>query len=291
MRNKTLFYIMPLIVMLVSLLLVLYYRYHAQRFENMAKGFFDYQSKQLYKNIDDAKNSSLALAVLLGENDYIIDCYQNSDRKECLKNINTIISNLNSVVMYKNLKFHLHTKDIKSLVRSWNNSRYGDDLFPFRHIIHEVANSSKPVSGIESGMAGTFIRAAASVQKKGQILGSVEVMLDFEYISNFFKDQGIDLFVLLDKQKNQPRYKMEGDDIMRDYFISNYKSANLNLVPILEQLKLNDGGFQIYNSHYFCIVPMFNYINKHIGYYVLHINSDFKDKNIFQERLFLNPLF
>ncbi|MCR4941684.1 MAG: chemotaxis protein [Campylobacter sp.] len=290
-KNKILIVAILGVCLISGILFILYNRYEAQRLDNMAKAFFDYQNHQLTKGIDEAKHTALALAVLLAENNHINDCFIENDRDKCLANIDRIISDLEPVFIYKDLKIHLHTNDLKSFVRSWDHDKFGDNLHQFRAIVRSVAKHKKPTSGIENGIVGTYIRAAAPIFKKQEMLGSIEVILSFDYISTFFKDQGIDLFVLLDKDKAKYREPKKGDDIMKNHFISNLKIANLNLVPILNKLDLLQDGFVKSNAHYFSIKPIVNFSGERIGSFVLHINSDFKDKNILQEHLFLNPLF
>ncbi|CAD7289178.1 cache domain-containing protein [Campylobacter suis] len=292
MKNK----ILPLIfgivtVVVLAILSVLYLRYSEQNHINTAKAFFDYQIKQLYKNIDESKSSLQALAIILGENAAVTECFLEKDREICKKNINKIISSIQNAPAYHNLKLHLHTNDIVSLIRSWDMDRYGDELSSFRYMIYVSRQGNGTISGIERGVAGTYIRALSPVKKNDEILGTIELMSDFEAISNFFKNQGIDLFVLLDKEINFERAARDGDEIMTNYFIANLKSANLSVVPVIQKLNLQQNGFFVQGSHYLSVSPIFDASSKRIGSFVLHIDKDFSDKKILSENMFLNPLF
>lgn len=275
-------------VFMLAMLAFLYIRYAEHSHNNAAKAFFDYQAKQLHKHIDELQNSALALSVLLKENEQIIGCFDDKKREICVKNVENIIKSLSSVAMFKNIKIHLHASNAKSVLRSWDTERYGDDLKSFRYLLSEVERTGNPAVGIERGVAGTFIRAAANVMDENEKkLGTIEIMLDFHPISEFFSDQGIDLFVLLDKKINFSRQSQPDDAILRDYFLANAKSANLNLLNALEKLQLNKNGFFVSGSHYFAISSMIDASGKRVGSFVLHIDKSYK----IQDKIFLNPLF
>jgi methyl-accepting chemotaxis protein len=83
---------------------------------------------------------------------------------------------------YKNIKIHIHTKDVKSYLRHWNPEKYGDDLTSFRHTINKVKETKKPLAAIEVGVAGMVIRGLSPVIKQDEYLGSVEFIQGFNSI-------------------------------------------------------------------------------------------------------------
>ena len=135
--------------------------------------------------------------------------------------------------------------------------------------------------GIEAWYAGVHIRAVSNVMHEGKHVGSIEV---------FYKKQGIDLFVLLDKNKMQ-RNSVPSDQILNDYYIENLSSANLNIVGILREIDLKKYEFYVYKTHYFCVVPLIDASNTQIGYYVLHVNTNEKERNISQNYFESEELF
>lgn len=277
-----------LCVAILSLAGFFYNSYQKEKESASAKIFFDYQIKQLQKNIEDQKLSSLAIAVLLGQNDRVQQCFLDTNRSKCTSNINEIVSNLSSVLMYKNIKIHLHTKDLKSYLRSWDPQNFGDNLSSFRRLLLEIDKTGQPVTGIESGVAGTFIRSVSNITQDGQRLGTIEVILDFEHISNFFKDQGIDIFVLIDKDKT---LKKPTDKLLQKYYISNFNSTNLNVVEMLKEFDFENRNFFKHKTHYFAASPLIDANSNRIGHFVLHINKNLKEQNILQEYMILNSIF
>lgn len=282
--------IVAFFVCLLSLIAYFYKSYTDEKELNSVKIFFDYQIKQLHKNIEDQKLSSMALAVLLGQNDRVQECFD-KEREICIKNINEIVKNLSQVLMYKNIKIHIHTSDLRSYLRHWSPQNYGDNLSSFRYLLLEADRQKRAVTGIESGVGGTFIRAVANVTKGDLKLGTIEVMLDFNHVSGFFRDQGVDLFVLLDKKLIHAQQKRETDNLLPKYYVANFASANLNLLPILKEFDLDSNDFFRYKTHFFALSPLIDANQKRIGYFVLHVNKNIKEQNILQEYLLLNSLF
>ena len=268
----------------------LYSSYITEKKQNNMRVFFDHHIKQLNKSIDDAKFSSMAISILLAQNESIQNCFLGQSREECVKNIENLTKTLGAASMYNNIKLHLYDKDLKSYVRSWDLNRYGDMSATSRYLIQESIRQNKPMVGIEAWYAGVHIRAVSNVMHEGKHVGSIEVLLNYDSLGNFYKKQGIDLFVLLDKNKMQ-RNSVPSDQILNDYYIENLSSANLNIVGILREIDLKKYEFYVYKTHYFCVVPLIDASNTQIGYYVLHLNTDEKERNISQNYFESEELF
>ena len=268
----------------------LYSSYMTEKKQNNMRVFFDHHIKQLNKSIDDAKFSSMAISILLAQNESVQNCFLGQGREECVKNIENLTKTLGAASMYNNIKLHLYDKDLKSYVRSWDLNRYGDMSATSRYLIQESRRQNKPMVGIEAWYAGVHIRAVSNVMHEGKHVGSIEVLLNYDSLGNFYKKQGIDLFVLLDKNKMQ-RNSVPSDQILNDYYIENLSSANLNIVGILREIDLKKYEFYVYKTHYFCVVPLLDASNTQIGYYVLHVNTDEKERNISQNYLESEELF
>ena len=268
----------------------LYSSYMTEKKQNNMRVFFDHHIKQLSKSIDDAKFSSMAISILLAQNESIQNCFLGQSREECVKNIENLTKTLGAASMYNNIKLHLYDKDLKSYVRSWDLNRYGDMSATSRYLIQESIRQNKPMVGIEAWYAGVHIRAVSNVMHEGKHVGSIEVLLNYDSLGNFYKKQGIDLFVLLDKNKMQ-RNSVPSDQILNDYYIENLSSANLNIVGILREIDLKKYEFYVYKTHYFCVVPLIDASNTQIGYYVLHVNTNEKERNISQNYFESEELF
>ena len=244
--------------------------------ENIKK-FLDFQTQILNKNIEEEKLSAMTVAALLAQNEHVKKCMSQNDRQMCLETLGEFTKTLNKVPIYQNAKFHIHTPEMRSFARSWI-PMYNDDLTNFRHLLAEAKNGV--TAGIEVGRAGVFIRSVAPIFDDKKMLGSIEVLLDFKHLSDFFSQQGLDLFVLLDAGGDLPYQNSSDEGIIEGFHFVNKSYANLNVLPMLKDIKFKSGGFYQTDSHAFTVQPMNDAKGERVGYFVIYFNSDSKERNL-----------
>lgn len=244
--------------------------------ENIKK-FLDFQTQILNKNIEEEKLSAMTVAALLAQNEHVKKCMSQNDREMCLETLGEFTKTLNKVPIYQNAKFHIHTPEMRSFARSWI-PMYNDDLTNFRHLLAEAKNGV--AAGIEVGRAGVFIRSVAPIFEDKKMLGSIEVLLDFKHLSDFFSQQGLDLFVLLDAGGDLPYQNSSDEGIIDGFHFVNKSYANLNVLPMLKDIKFKSGGFYQTDSHALTVQPMNDAKGERVGYFVIYFNSDSKERNL-----------
>ena len=244
--------------------------------ENIKK-FLDFQTQILNKNIEEEKLSAMTVAALLAQNEHVKKCMSRNDREMCLETLGEFTKTLSKVPIYQNAKFHIHTPEMRSFARSWI-PMYDDDLTNFRHLLAEAKNGV--AAGIEVGRAGVFIRSVAPIFEGKKMLGSIEVLLDFKHLSDFFSQQGLDLFVLLDAGGDLPYQNSSDEGIIEGFHFVNKSYANLNVLPMLKDIKFKSGGFYQTDSHAFTVQPMNDAKGERVGYFVIYFNSDLKERNL-----------
>lgn len=244
--------------------------------ENIKK-FLDFQTQILNKNIEEEKLSAMTVAALLAQNEHVKKCMSQNDRRMCLETLGEFTKTLSKVPIYQNAKFHIHTPEMRSFARSWI-PMYNDDLTNFRHLLAEVKNGV--AAGIEVGRAGVFIRSVAPIFEDKKMLGSIEVLLDFKHLSDFFSQQGLDLFVLLDADGDLPYQNSSDEGIIEGFHFVNKSYANLNVLPMLKDIKFKSGGFYQTDLHAFTVQPMNDAKGERVGYFVIYFNSDLKERNL-----------
>ena len=218
--------------------------------ENIKK-FLDFQTQILNKNIEEEKLSAMTVATLLAQNEHVKKCMSQNNRQMCLETLGEFTKTLSKVPIYENAKFHIHTPEMRSFARSWI-PLYNDDLTSFRHLLAEAK----------------------------KMLGSIEVLLDFKHLSDFFAQQGLDLFVLLDAGGDLPYQNSSDEGIIDGFHFVNKSYANLNVLPMLKDIKFKSGGFYQTDSHAFTVQPMNDAKGERIGYFVIYFNSDSKERNL-----------
>ena len=265
------------IIVVAGVLAVYKARWDEQTQTENIKKFLDFQTQILNKNIEEEKLSAMTVAALLAQNEHVKKCMSQNDREMCLETLGEFTKTLSKVPIYQNAKFHIHTPEMRSFARSWI-PMYDDDLTNFRHLLAEAKNGV--AAGIEVGRAGVFIRSVAPIFEDKKMLGSIEVLLDFKHLSDFFSQQGLDLFVLLDAGGDLPYQNSSDEGIIEGFHFVNKSYANLNVLPILKDIKFKSGGFYQTDSHAFTVQPMNDAKGERVGYFVIYFNSDSKERNL-----------
>lgn len=269
--------LMLAIIVVAGVLAVYKARWDEQTQTENIKKFLDFQTQILNKNIEEEKLSAMTVATLLAQNEHVKKCMSQNNRQMCLETLGEFTKTLSKVPIYENAKFHIHTPEMRSFARSWI-PLYNDDLTNFRHLLAEAKNGV--VAGIEVGHAGVFIRSVAPIFEDKKMLGSIEVLLDFKHLSDFFSQQGLDLFVLLDAGGDLPYQNSSDEGIIDGFHFVNKSYANLNVLPMLKDIKFKSGGFYQTDSHAFTVQPMNDAKGERIGYFVIYFNSDSKERNL-----------
>jgi len=265
------------IIVVAGVLAVYKARWDEQTQTENIKKFLDFQTQILNKNIEEEKLSAMTVAALLAQNEHVKKCMSQNNREMCLETLGEFTKTLSKVPIYENAKFHIHTPEMRSFARSWI-PLYNDDLTNFRHLLAEAKNGV--AAGIEVGRAGVFIRSVAPIFEDKKMLGSIEVLLDFKHLSDFFSQQGLDLFVLLDAGGDLPYQNSSDEGIIEGFHFVNKSYANLNVLPMLKDIKFKSGGFYQTDSHAFTVQPMNDAKGERVGYFVIYFNSDLKERNL-----------
>ena len=265
------------IIVVAGVLAVYKARWDEQTQTENIKKFLDFQTQILNKNIEEEKLSAMTVATLLAQNEHVKKCMSQNNREMCLETLGEFTKTLSKVPIYENTKFHIHTPEMRSFARSWI-PLYNDDLTNFRHLLAEAKNGV--AAGIEVGRAGVFIRSVAPIFEDKKMLGSIEVLLDFKHLSDFFAQQGLGLFVLLDASAHSPYQNSSDEGIIEGFHFVNKSYANLNVLPMLKDIKFKSGGFYQTDSHAFTVQPMNDAKGERVGYFVIYFNSDSKERNL-----------
>lgn len=266
------FFFIISIVILGFAILVLFLRHQDEQSHESAARYLNHQLMLFNRAIDEEQNLALSMAVLLSYNPTIIQCIKNQDKALCLEHINQALGAL-SRLPHDAIRIHLHTKEIKSLLRAWDVNNSGDSLEGFRHSITKVKATKEPIYGIEAGRQGLFIRGIAPVLDGGEYEGSIEVIFNYEHITKFLARQYVDFYVLVDKKYSHlsSSFNPHSFELLNQWVIIN-NSANLDSAYLLNNLDLRARGIEHHEKHAFVSSPIIDINQNLIGYYVLGVN-------------------
>ncbi len=147
-------------------------------YQKEQESLFIYIKNQFISKLD----VGLTNAINIASNFDVIEALSHDNRAFAVDGLKKLADIYKESTDYKNIKIHIHTKDVKSYLRHWNPEKYGDDLTSFRHTINKVKETKKPLAAIEVGVAGMVIRGLSPVIKQDEYLGSVEFIQGFNSI-------------------------------------------------------------------------------------------------------------
>jgi len=106
---------------------------------------------------------SMVGAIALSENPAVKKALLTNDRALVIKTLGMLDDRYKDGTPFKNVKVHIHTKDVKSFLRVWKPKKFGDDLSGFRNTILKVRDTHKPLRAIEVGRAGLVVRGLSPI--------------------------------------------------------------------------------------------------------------------------------
>ena len=214
---------------------------------------------------------SITNSIEIAQNKFVIDGLKSNDKSALKSELKNLTQSIKDSSDYKNVQIHVHTADIKSFIRSWND-KSGDDLSSFRHMIHSVKNDKKAVYGIEVGKAGLAIRGIAPIfnDENKEYIGSVEFIQSFESIVKSMKAQ-MDASVLIAMDTSLLEIASglkEAPRILNNKFVLAQKEENMDKALAAELAKVEEKGDSAYFSteNYFVTsITLSDYKNNPVG--------------------------
>ncbi len=222
--------------------------------------------------LSEKASVGISNAITLSFNDNLKNALITNNRELAIKTLKNISAKFKEDTKFKNIQIHLHTKDIKSFVRSWKPEDYGQDLSGFRETIKSVHATKKALAAIEVGNKGLSMRGIAPIMDDaGELVGTVEFMQAFmSVIKDAKKDiNASTLFLLKDSYAqiakdvaNNPKYK--------NFLIAqDANTIDKELVSELEGLDVSNIKDYYIGSKYFVIAqPIKDFKGEVIGYLV-----------------------
>lgn len=221
-KQKIFFTILP-IALLVVVAAYLFIEPQLKKLEiNFVVKSLTERMNNLHEKTNAISRQSLELASLFGRSPEAVKAFRlarqgNMDdendefaqkaRESLRRDLGTIIANYEKNTGEK-LKVHFHLPNGRSLVRLWRKKQVtrkgealdiSDDLSTFRKTVMDVNRDGQPRVGIELGRNGFSIRAVVQVtDEKGQRLGSVEVIKEYNAIFSLLRDENTSFVLFMD---------------------------------------------------------------------------------------------
>jgi len=229
----------------------------------------------LESQLKKEKINSLKLAISISKNQALVDALENDDEDlgyEILSNtMKEIKKNTNLVI-----KTQIITSEYNVFSRSWDNSYVGMPLENYRDDLKYFKTHKNPRSSIEIGRM-LSIKTTVPIYKNNILLGFVEIISLFDSITDFFKNMGIELYVLMDEEYFNTSVFMQNNETLDKYIISN-RNFSRNNIKILnsvdfKELKINKILYK--SSKYVFYEDMKNGDGKSIGMFLFVLDEKY----------------
>jgi len=216
---------------------------------------------------------SITNSIEIAQNKFVIDGLKNNDKSALKAELKNLTQNIKDSSDYKNIQIHVHTADIKSFIRSWND-KSGDDLSSFRHMIHTVKNDKKAVYGIEVGKTGLAIRGIAPIfnndGENKEYIGSVEFIQSFESIVKSMKAQmGASVAIAIDSSLlNIADGLKKAPPLIKNKFVVAQKPDNIDnqlIAELADAKESKDNQFFNTDSYFVTSISLEDYKNNPVG--------------------------
>jgi len=184
------------------------------------------------------QNIGIINTTLIADNKHIKDALKHSDRSMAIKELNIISNRFKNKTNIQHLKIHIHTKDIKSFVRNWKLSKYGDDLKEFRKTIIKVKETLKPVFAFEVGRIGLTFRTIVPILDGTKYLGSLEFIQAFDNFSENFEENDNQYLLLMNNSLLPIAKYLKSAEDLGHYKVSSLY-YNKTFLSIAKQINLN----------------------------------------------------
>ncbi len=256
--------------------------------EDITKELQSYITQELNKKFQVSLTNAISISI----NQNIIKALQNNDRELAEEVVSDLINNFKKYTKHKNIQIHIHDKDLKSFLRSWNYKAHGDDLGSFRYALKYVHDNKLPILATENGRIGMQIRGIAPIFDKKQFIGTIEVMQDFNpLVLNAKKNKNYSVIVFNCEQdfKSIKKFAQEKRLGSRAMILSqNYEITDKVLYKSLEkeydQEKMTQNGLVKIGNYYVTSIEMQNLKDQKIGCILIAANKEYVNRYVDQAK-------
>jgi len=239
-----------------------------QRMELRAKMLKGLVKEKLSKKLD----VGITNAVGFSANPALTQAVLSNNREDAISVLKTIGESYKKNTNFKGIKVHLHTKDIKSFVRSWKLGNFGDDLSTFRDSIQQVKSSQKATALFELGRSGMFIRGIVPLMQDNSYIGSLEFMQGVGSINRDFAKKDQYYMMVLNEDATSVATSARKNPKFGKYYVSNPKWFNKQTMDFMGHIdidKLLEKGYIINDTYFATVLPLKDFKGNLAGYHII----------------------
>lgn len=216
----------------------------------------------------------LSFSLALSENGELKQALAEEDENIGYEILSDLTQRFKKYTHMKSLRLQVFTPEFFIFARSWNEGFEGMPIWWFRDDLKTLKNNTEPKVGMETGRLLTF-KSTIPIRRNNQLLGYLEVIELVDEFSERLREQGIELFTLMDE------VYLEKASLMRNFprlfgkviANQNYHATLKDQIMDIEFDHLVEKQFLQTEDHFFLWEPMYNGVGKKIGGYLLVLPS------------------
>lgn len=129
----------------------------------------------IQENMDQKTNILASNAIGLANNGTLSRAIIEDNRDLALNRLTDLMTDYMNTPSMRTAKIQMHTADLKSFLRTWAPTKFGDDL-TWRETLQRVKSKKEAIGAVEVGRDGMAIRGIAPIVRDGDYIGSIELI-------------------------------------------------------------------------------------------------------------------
>ena len=223
-----------------------------------------------YQQAMQAKEDiGLTNAINISQNYSVVRSLMENNRTIAINGLQSLSQEFKKYTNYKNIKIHIHDKNVHSFLRAWKPKKFGDDLRSFRKTIVAVKRDKKPIVAIELGRAGLVLRGLAPVIMNNRYLGSVEFMQGLNSIvKSARKENGYEIAIVIKNEYLSTARSLKSAPKVGDFTLAVKENVvNKDFFNDLANISLEKTDtYQITDKYFIVCEPIKDFSNNIVAY-------------------------
>jgi methyl-accepting chemotaxis protein len=271
---RTKIFMLIMAIGLISLVIGVAYAYFSE--VTLTDRIVEQRHEQLLGSVRQriAKKEDIGLtnAIAFAANRSIIEAMKLGDRDLAITTLEAIGTLYQNNSNFKGIQIHLHTRDMRSFVRSWQLNQFGDDLSQIRPGIVKVNTEKKALVAFELGENGLMIRAIIPVFDGTEFVGTLEFLQGVGSVSRDFEQEGKFYLMLLNERALKVAKKAANNQGVGDFVVLNdkyFSEPTLDFARSLDYAVLLERGYSRNDRFFASLLPVTDLSGEVVAYHVV----------------------
>lgn len=265
-------YILSILVITAIILSFIYYKLNLiDRSNNLLTQLENGLTTTRYL-FEEQKRYALSLSLLLSQDKEIKDSFIQKNRKKSFEIVNKKIDLLKKLQNSK-IDVQIHNKNLTTYIRTWDFSKKDIPLKSFRKGLVKVSQEKKPLVSIELGKR-LNIKAISPLFEDDEFIGSIEVIIGFDYLEEELKQKGFDTFIVLKNRYLNIADSLKNNPKIDDYTLVNNNKNYIDTLKSFDLKKLKDYGYFTNKDKAFSYFSIYTLDREKLGYIIISLANE-----------------